>query len=273
MTVRTYIIDAFTNKAFKGNPAGVCLLNDPISDEAMQSIASELNLSETAFLLQDKTNNSQFSIRYFTPTVEIAFCGHATLASSKLALDVLKKKKVEFVTAHNLHLYASSDAVGNIKMIFPLYDTIEYTPDAGLYSALGINLPLNTRYARELDMLLIEVEDKQTLVNLNPDYPKLLASSNTIKEVVVTAKSDDNDGDYDFYSRCFCPWIGINEDPVTGAAHSVSAKYWSQRLNKMEMKAYQVSKRGGYMHLKVTGDHELEVVSQAYIVLEGNINI
>ncbi|GAA0890744.1 PhzF family phenazine biosynthesis protein [Fulvivirga kasyanovii] len=271
MKISTYIIDAFTDEAFKGNPAGVCLAESQLPDKTMQAIAGELNLSETAFLLQNEQDKNVFSIRYFTPTVEIPFCGHATLASAKLVLDVLKNDQVEFVTGHALHLFAWPETGGRIKMKFPLYETVDYQTDNSLYHALGISFPVNTRFAKALDMLLIEVENKQLLESLTPDYPQLLASTDTVKEVVVTAKSDDDE--YDFYSRCFCPWIGINEDPVTGAAHSVLAKYWGNLLDKKEMKAYQVSKRGGYLQLKITSDTELEVISQAHVVLEGTMHV
>lgn len=156
-------------------------------------------------------------------------------------------------------------------MKFPLYDTEAYEPNSELYKALGISSALNARYASALDMLVLEVSDKNAITAINPDYSGLIKSSDHLKELVITAKSDDTE--YDFYSRCFCPWIGINEDPVTGASHSVLAKYWSKILNKTEMLAYQSSKRGGYIHLKIINETELEVTSQAHIALEGNIHI
>jgi PhzF family phenazine biosynthesis protein len=269
MEIRTFIIDAFTNKAFKGNPAGVCLLDEAIDVETMQAIATELNLSETAFLMQDKEDDTTYSIRYYTPTVEIAFCGHATLASAKLILNKFKKEKVEFVTAQNLSLTAVP-AGDQIKMKFPLYDTIAYDPGAALYHALGITAAVNTQFSKALSMLLIEITDKEELIKIDPDFSKLTASSEEIKEVVITVRSIDPE--YDFYSRCFCPWIGINEDPVTGAAHTLLASYWSKILGKQEMMAYQLSKRGGFMKLAITGKQELEVSSEAVIVFEGILN-
>lgn len=270
MIIKTYIIDAFTNESFKGNPAGVCLLENPIDVAVMQSIANELNHSETAFLQQDKNNGNHFTIRYFTPTTEIAFCGHASLASAKMILDILMRPEVFFTTHHNLKLHASKTG-NDIQMKFPLYDTTPYKPDAILYKALGVSFSVETRYARELNMLLIQVADKQTLLNLQPDYALLKTTSHEIKEVVVTSRSSDVD--YDFYSRCFCPWIGIDEDPVTGASHSVLAKYWGDMFDKKEMSAYQCSARGGSMKLRIIADDQLEVISNATIVLEGNITI
>lgn len=268
MNIKTFIVDSFTNEPFKGNPAGVCLLDSPIKVETMQSIASELNLSETAFLL--KTENNHFTIRYFTPTVEIDFCGHATLAASKIILDKLNNQTVDFTTYKGLQLNARLDKE-YIKMLFPLYETIDYNTNQKLNDAFGIENAISTKFSKDLDMLIIEVKDKQTLLNINPNYQKAIESSETIKEVVITSKSEDKS--YDFYSRCFCPWIGINEDPVTGASHSVLAKYWSIILNKKEMSAFQVSNRGGFLKLKIINDTELEVRSNARIVFEGEMKL
>ncbi len=269
MKIRTFIIDAFTNEPFKGNPAGVCLLDRQIDVTTMQGIASELNLSETAFLLQNESSPSEFSIRYFTPTVEIAFCGHATLASSKLVLERLKLPKVEFTTHHNLKLSAVTDDK-YIAMKFPLYDTVAHKVNHAMYEAFEINSPVSTRFSKDLNVLLIEVKDNETLLAIKPDYNKALMEG-TFNNLIVTARSKDHE--YDFYSRCFCPWIGIKEDPVTGASHSVLAKYWGDILGKKEMVAYQSSKRGGFMKLKIISIAELEVRSNAQIILEGLMEV
>jgi PhzF family phenazine biosynthesis protein len=268
--MNVFIIDAFTDQPFRGNPAAVCLVDRKIDPETMQSIASEFNLSETAFLKQADKDDTRYSIRFFTPKVEIDFCGHATLASAKLILHRFNKPHVEFATLHNLKLRAFNEDE-RIKMIFSLYDTTAYQPDMELYNALGIDEPKATKFAEELQMLLIEVADKNILLNLNPDFLKATQTIDTIKEVVVTAISHDNE--YDFYSRCFCPWIGINEDPVTGASHSVLAKYWSTITGRTEMLAYQASKRGGFMRLRIINDTELEVVSDARIIFEGIMHL
>lgn len=268
MKIKTFIVDAFTDEPFRGNPAGVCLPYKQIDIEMMQSIATELNLSETAFLF--KNNNNDYTIRYFTPTTEIDFCGHATLASSKVILDKLGNEIVNFTTPKGLELNAKREG-GYIKMKFPLYETTDFIPNEALFDAFGIEKSMPTRFAQDLDMLIIEVNDKQTLLDIKPNYQKAIESSKTIKEVVVTAKSDDKD--YDFYSRCFCPWIGINEDPVTGASHSVLAKYWGNILRKKEMSAYQLSDRGGFLKLNLISDKELEVRSNAQIVFEGEMNL
>ncbi|MBC7867900.1 MAG: PhzF family phenazine biosynthesis isomerase, partial [Gloeobacteraceae cyanobacterium ES-bin-316] len=248
MTIKTFIVDSFTNEPFKGNPAGVCLLEQEIDVHMMQSIASEINLSETAFLIQNAADDTKFSIRFFTPTVEIAFCGHATLASAKIVLQYLGKNSVEFTTHHSLKIEATSEGE-NIKMLFPLYDTVPANPSQQFLDAFAINKPVASRFAKELNMLLVEVENKGTLLNINPDFVKANDCAEGVKVFIVTSKSEDNE--YDFYSRCFCPWIGINEDPVTGAAHTVLAKYWGDIFGKTEMMAWQSSKRGGFMKLNI----------------------
>lgn len=268
--MKVFIIDAFTDESFKGNPAGVCLLESEVSVETMQAIANELNLSETAFLKQINNCDTDYLIRYFTPTVEIDFCGHATLASAKLILHHQQKPFVNFTTFRNLKLSATSEGE-NIKMKFPIYKTTDFAPTKELYEVFGIISPIATKFAKDLDMLIVEVADKETLLNIKPDFAKAIQSSDKIKELVVTTKSTDNE--FDFYSRCFCPWIGINEDPVTGASHSVLAKYWSEILGKSEMKAFQSSKRGGFMKLKILNEIELEVTSNAKIIFEGTMNI
>lgn len=268
--MKVYIIDAFTTEAFKGNPAGVCLVENEISVETMQSIATELNLSETAFVTPSKNSKTEYKIRYFTPTVPIDFCGHATLAAAKVILHQMGKSVVHFTTFHNLKIRAMRSGE-NIKMNFPLYDSVAYIPNEDLYEALGIVNSLATKYAKELDMVVIEVADKDTLINIKPDFAKLANTSKSYKAVIVTTNSED--ASYDFYSRCFCSWIGINEDPVTGSSHSILAKYWNTILNKKEMVAFQASKRGGSMQLKIINDKELEVISNAKIIVEGNLNL
>lgn len=268
MKITTFIVDAFTDKPFKGNAAGICLLIKPLDVSSMQSIATELKHSETAFI--QNLGSGKFFIRYFTPTTEISFCGHATLGACKIAFDKLGLKEVEFTTHSGLVLTAEKKGT-EIIMKFPLYETIPYTVKNETLVALGITNYISSELAPTLDMLVIEVGDRQTIERLNPDYKLLAQSDSDLKEVTITCSSLD--GQYDFYSRCFCPWIGIDEDPVTGAAHSVLAKYWQDKLGKSEMKAYQCSERGGYLHLKVKSESLLEVTSNAVIILEGEINL
>lgn len=265
--MKTFLIDAFTDKPFSGSPTPVCLPEKPLGDATMQAIAAEFNFAETVFVTPTGDNN--FSIRYFTPTIEIAFCGHATLASAKLLLDRFGYGSVHFATIENLRLSAEKDG-SQVLLHFPLYGTSAYAPSAGLLAAFGILNPIAVRLSKDLEMVLIEVENKDALLAVAPDFTKAVSAPDKIVEVVVTAKSDDSD--YDFYSRCFCPWMGIDEDPVTGSSHCVLAKYWGEKLGITELKAYQLSARGGYLDLTVKGD-KLEIRSNGVIILEGNMII
>ena len=269
MKLPTFIVDVFTDEAFKGNAAGVCLLSIELSDSLMQNIAAELNLSETAFLLKDQEKDNIFHIRYFTPTTEIPFCGHATFGSACLLLQNYRLKSVELITSTGLHLTGRNEDNVTI-MQFPVYDPVTVPVNEKLLNALGISEQIAYKFSHEISMLLIEIEDVEKLMVLAPDFTALLQSASDIQEVVVTAKSKDNQ--YDFYSRCFCPWIGINEDPVTGAAHCLLAPHWQRVLQKNTFKAFQCSKRGGYLNLKIESD-TLLVSSTASIILEGMMNL
>lgn len=270
MKIKTYIIDAFTDQPFKGNPAGVCLLEAPLDDATMQSVAAEMNLSETAFVLPMAGRNHDYTIRYFTPTVEIPLCGHATLAAAKVILQEVGHPEVMFTTHHGLTLSAQADDAF-IRMAFPWYDTVPYTPPPDLLQAIGLTQYTHSGFNHDLKMLIVEVEDLETLKQITPDFPRLTASISVLNNLVITARSTDPA--YDFYSRCFCPWIGIPEDPVTGASHTILAKYWMDKLHKTNLTAYQASARGGFMHLAVYDDHRLAIRSKAQIVLAGEMTV
>jgi len=268
--IETYIVDSFTDKPFKGNPAGVCVLNEKLTDQQMQSIAKELGLSETAFITQiDKPN--KYSIRYFSPKMEIPLCGHATLASSKVLFEIDSKIiDIHFKNIQNLDLMIKKDEE-KIEMEFPVYDTIpQNTPDE-LLKALGIEKILNSEFNKETNILLIEIESCQLLNNLSPNFEKLRASHNSINGVLITAISDKND--FDFESRYFWPWSGTNEDPVTGGTHTFLAKYWATRLNKKKMNSFQCSKRSGFMEVELISESKLTIKSEAQIILKGELRI
>lgn len=270
MQIKTFVIDAFTDTPFSGNPAGICWLEAPLPVETMQSIAAEINLSETGFIRQSETDATHYSIRYFTPTVEIPFCGHATLAASKLILQKRNLPAVHFTTFHGLKL--SAGTVGkSVRMVFPLYQTLPHTASQALLSAVGIEQTMNIHFSPDIDMLLIEVADKKMVMDLTPDFVKMLQAPDAVKVVVVTTRSTD--AQHDFYSRCFCPWLGINEDPVTGAVHTALASYWGKKLGKTSMNAFQCSKRGGFMHLHIVDQQTLEVTSEAQIMIEGLLTL
>lgn len=266
MKLKLFLVDSFTDEAFKGNPAGVCILNEQISEELMQKIAMEVNAAETAFV--QKQGDGKYSIRYFSPEVEIAFCGHATVASAKVLFEKHNSSEAEFTTYQGLKLSASKYE-DRIKVIFPLYGTVPYSSES-LLDALHLNEFEDLRYCDEKLGVILRVKDKKTLLSIKPDFEKLKAASGEYRGVCVTAKSDDEG--YDFYSRYFAPAVGINEDPVTGSAHSMLARYWSDILGKKEMNAFQLSKRGGNLKLKILDDESLEVTCNAKIVIEGELS-
>lgn len=270
MKITTYLIDSFTDVPFAGNPAGVCLLDTPLDDALMQSIAMEINAPETAFLVKHPEKEDTYNIRYFSPAVEIAFCGHASFASAKLLLKLTQKNELSFITGRGLHLSATP-VDGLVKMHFPLFGLEPYALKPALTEAMGIEQCWTIGFNPDLDMLLIEVPDKAALLKLSPDFSAMIKADSAPKEVVVTTWSED--GEYDFYSRCFCPWIGIDEDPATGAAHSVLAAFWHQKTGKQKFKAYQCSRRGGYLNLQILESDILEVISDAKIMLEGVMNV
>ncbi|MXY53274.1 MAG: PhzF family phenazine biosynthesis protein [Gammaproteobacteria bacterium] len=168
------IVDSFTNTAFKGNPAGVCILDHPLTDERMLNIAGELNLSETAFL-QSSEQSGSFSIRYFSPKKEIPLCGHATLASAKVVSELYRLRNVSFVNVQNITL-ATSVSEGEITMAFPAYDTVPAEAPPMLLTALGIEAVENVLFNQETNILMLEIADPEVLVDLAPDFGGAAAS-------------------------------------------------------------------------------------------------
>lgn len=268
--ISTYIVDSFTKEPFKGNPAGVCIIERNLENEQMLSIARELGLSETAFI-KKADNPNKYTIRYFSPKMEITLCGHATLAASKVLFEGDSKiNNIHFVTIQNLDLMIERDGE-MIKMEFPVYETKPATAPGQLVKALGLDKIINCEYNDETKVLLLEIRDSQVLKNLKPNFEALYRSHDSINGVLVTAPSNKND--FDFESRYFWPWSGTNEDPVTGGTHTFLAKYWSKRLNKTKMTSFQCSDRTGSMEVEITGKDKFFIKSMACIVFEGKLRI
>ncbi len=266
--MKTFIIDSFTDRPFKGNPAGVCIVDKQLSDETMLLIAQELNLSETAFICP-LDSDGKFSIRFFSPKMEIAICGHATLASGKAAFADYGLSEAHFINIRNLD-FAVRTSKDRISMVFPVYETHPTEAPPALLAALGIESIRNAAYNQETRILLLEIASPDELSSLTPDFAALYRSHNSINGVLVTAASGNDE--YDFHSRYFWPWSGTNEDPVTGGTHTFLAKYWSQRLGKTRMKSFQSSQRSGFMDVELVDNHVL-ISSQAIIVFEGHITV
>ena len=267
--ITTFIVDSFTDTPFKGNPAGVCWLDAPLDEAEMQNIALELGLSETAFV--SSAGEDGLSIRYFSPKMEIPLCGHATLAAVKaLASDGLAPNDMRFVTGEGRVLTARVRGE-IIEMDFPVFDIMPAPVPDAMRAALGIGAPITSGFCEGIKSLLIEIDDVNELRSLSPDYAALLASHDGIDGTCITAKSD-REG-YDFESRYFWPWSGTDEDPVTGAAHSMLAPFWHKALGKTKMRAFQCSTRGGFMDLDLTPNEGLVISSQAQIILKGELYI
>jgi PhzF family phenazine biosynthesis protein len=261
MGLKLIQIDAFTNQAFQGNPAAVCLLTEAKSDEWMQNVASEMNLSETAFLLREEEG---FRLRWFAPANEVRLCGHATLASAHALWEegILKRdQKAKFLTLSGALFAEFKD--GWIELDFPLLRTEPIPAPDVLIKALN-DVP--TRFTgRSSATWLLELESEDAVRNLKPDFRMLKSLE---RDLLVTAASKSNN--FDFVSRYFAPLHGIDEDPVTGSAHCVLAPYWSKKLGKKEMNAYQASARGGSLRVRVNDDR-VALIGQAITVLRGEL--
>lgn len=261
MKLDIYQVDAFTSKPFHGNPAAAVPLEAWLPDETMLAIAAENNLAETAFFVR---KDDSFELRWFTPTVEVPLCGHATLASSYVIFNELgwTDPQIIFKTRERGDLSVSRDG-DRFVLDFPAYPVEEIEPIEMLRNA---EFP-PIKYFRSQDAMLILVMDSQkTVAELQPDMNKI--ASLPYREVVITAKGDD----CDFASRMFAPKIGIPEDPVTGAIHCSLIPYWAEQLGKTELFARQVSARGGELFCQLAGDR-VEIGGNAVLYLKGEISI
>lgn len=236
-------VDAFTDTLFKGNPAAVCVVDEFPSDDFMQNVAIEVNLSETAFIVP--LNENHFDIRWFTPKTEVALCGHATLAAAHVLwteMEIVAREEIYFESKSGiLKAWRSDDG---ITLDFPAYQVKESSAPEGLLEALGVS---SVFVGRTNDDYLVELLSVEDVINLTPDIARL--ADIDCRGIIVTAEGTP-DTDYDFVSRFFAPRLGVPEDPVTGSAHCKLATYWSYRLKKTEFNAYQASRRGGYIKVK-----------------------
>lgn len=255
-------VDAFTDKSFSGNPAAICLLEQELSDTQMQTIAMEMNLSETAFV-QKTSEADLFSLRWFTPRVEIDLCGHATLASAFWMVKSDWAKVGETIRFQTLsgELLVKSEGEW-IEMDFPLIPT-----SAEKHPFFGDNFfgSRITHAAKLKNNWILELENANAIESCTPDFS--LVKKHSEEGIIITALGK---GSFDIYSRYFGPNIGIDEDPVTGFAHCALMDYSFQRSGKRKIKAYQASRRGGELHLEKRGDRVI-IRGQAVKVLTGEI--
>ena len=259
MKQKIYQVDAFTDKVFAGNPAAVCPLDKWLSGELLQKIAMENNLSETAFYVKQ---GHKYEIRWFTPTVEVDLCGHATLAAAFVLFNY------ENHTSNEINFY--SPRSGNLNVSKQgNYLTLNFPTDVfepiNLFNELTIGFDIKPIEALKgkTDYLLV-FENENQIKNINPNFEKI--SKLKGRGVIVTSKGDN----VDFVSRFFAPQSGINEDPVTGSAHTTLTPYWAKKLGKNELTAIQLSERKGYLKCKYLNDR-VEISGQGKLYLIGEI--
>jgi PhzF family phenazine biosynthesis protein len=260
--IRVLQIDAFTDRPFAGNPAAVCLLEEEQDADWMQAVATEMNLSETAFV---RPLDDGFELRWFTPLIEVDLCGHATLAAAHGLWGegvVSGSQPIRFHTRSGI-LTCTQDG-DSVELDFPATPVQEVDPPAGLLGALGVRSSFVGK--SKFDMFVL-VESEEDVRSLKPDFSRLREI--TMRGVIVTSPS--HDPRFDFVSRYFAPRAGIDEDPVTGSAHCCLGPYWSQQLGKAEMTAFQASARGGTVRVRVDGDRVL-LGGKAVTVLRGELS-
>lgn len=260
-SIRCWQVDAFTNRAFGGNPAAVCWLDSAATPEWMQAVAGEMNLSETAFV---RRLDDGLELRWFTPTVEVDLCGHATLATCHALWSagiVPADQPLRFHTKSGLLTCLKNGTF--IELDFPATPATATTPPAGLLAALGVN-PLFVGKTK-FDYLVV-LDSPQAVLAVRPDYLQL--GEVPCRGVIVTAKADGQE--FDLVSRFFAPAVGVNEDPVCGSAHCCLTPYWAGQLGKTELMAHQVSARGGVLRLQLKGDRVI-LGGQAVTVWRGEL--
>ena len=257
-------VDAFTNTPFRGNPAAVCVL-DRIADETwMQLVAREMNLSETAFVLKQEDG---FNLRWFTPTTEVPLCGHATLATAHVLWTEGHLAEDKAARFHTLSGLLSANLKGDwIELNFPVNVSETTTVPEELTEALGV--PCKTVVKNSFGYL-VEVNSAEIVRNLQPNFS--LLKTLDLANVIITSIADSN-SEYDFVSRFFAPGLGIDEDPVTGAAHCCLAPFWRNKLGKNEFLAYQASVRGGTIKVNYDGGDRVFLQGQAVTMMRGEIN-
>lgn len=250
--VPCFQIDAFTDRPFSGNPAAVCFLDEARDADWMQAVAAELNLSETAFVVPE---DGAFGLRWFTPTIEVDLCGHATLASAHALWSEGVVDPDDPIVFHTNSGVLTCTCDGElIELDFPATPAREVEPPAGLLEALGLAPSYVGR--TKFDTFVL-AESEAAVRSLRPDFVALRAMD--MRGVIVTGESEDPQ--FDFISRYFAPGAGIDEDPVTGSAHCCLGPFWAERLGKTELSAFQASARGGTVHVRVAEDR---------VVLGGN---
>ncbi|NUS25274.1 MAG: PhzF family phenazine biosynthesis protein [Streptomyces sp.] len=267
--MRIRIVDAFTDRPFAGNPAGVLLLDSFPDDERLQNVAVEVNHAETAFAHPlPEGGDADWALRWFTPAAEVNMCGHATLATAHvLRTTGAHKGPVRFATRSGV-LIATPGEDGSITLDFPTAPLTRTEVPDGVAAALGTE-PLSAfDTGPNVGDLVLELADEKTVHALDPDHKALGAFSE--RGIIATARAEDPARGYDFVSRCFFPNYGIDEDPVTGSAHTALAPFWAGRLGRTELTGLQASPRSGRVRTEIRGDRTL-LTGRAVTTIEGEL--
>ena len=274
---RFFLVDAFTEHPFSGNPAGVLLCDYILPTAQMQTIANEVNASETAFPIpvDDKSfeDSSYFKLRWFTPQVEVPLCGHATLAAAHVLFHELGNRSTSLTFDTRSGELTVKRVDDFYAMDFPAGLSEPIDVDDSVYEALGLTESdiLETRYCDDPNKLVIVVDAEQIIRNLEPDFLKLrnISSIYNVGSVIVTSASASSE--YDFISRNFAPLRGVNEDPVTGSSHVILGPYWQEKLNKSRLTAFQASRRGGSMIVEVIDENRVLLKGRATTITRGQM--
>ena len=265
--MRFFQVDAFSDRVFGGNPAGVVPLDAWLPDEMLLSLAAENNLSETAFFVHDAETAADYLLRWFTPTVEVELCGHATLAAAHVLFEHLGHAAdvIRFRTVHRGALDISRGDGGTIAMDFPAYGHDRVAPESTLAGEIAEALGyLPDEVYMSSNNLMAVYESKRRVLEAEPDLKRVAAMD--ALGVIVTGPGTG----HDFVSRYFAPGAGVDEDPVTGSAHCSLAPYWADRLGKRRLTAHQVSKRGGAMVCEISDDGDrVRLIGNAVTFFEG----
>nr|ABK23955.1 unknown [Picea sitchensis] len=296
--IRYAVIDAFTDKPFQGNPAAVCLLEENKDTEWMQKVANEFNLSETAFLRRSGSASSasqnggglddaeEFDLRWFTPLVEVDLCGHATLASAHFLFSafvkcnrVLFHTKSGTLTATKVERFNQNESATYLGRKNERFVIELNFPQVSVFDCVSMEIPLLSNTLRGLAVesvkktacndFIVELASGELVENLQPEFDEIQRCS--ARGIIVTGLAPKQSG-FDFFSRFFCPKLGVNEDPVCGSAHCALAPYWAKKLGKTELVAYQASKRGGKLVLQVVEDPQSVILQgEAVTVMLGSL--
>jgi PhzF family phenazine biosynthesis protein len=266
-TVRLRTVDAFTDRPFTGNPAAVLVLEEAPSDEWMAAVARETNLSDTGFVIREEVPDADFRLRWFTPTVEIDLCGHATLASAHCLFEDGIDGPIRFSTRSGV-LTVDQRPGGSLAMDFPAWPSTQFEARNAVAEAIGAPVEWTGRTHNE-SFLLALLADESSVRDLSPDLAAVSKLDATVG-LIVTAAADPEHS-YDFVSRVFAPQAGIPEDPVTGSAHTVLAPYWVDRLGRTSLVGLQVSPRSGLVGVELNGDR-VTITGHAITVSDGTLS-